>query len=297
MDRQGKKPELIVKASQGPSPPTTANFLPKTGSKWKIFSILLKTTPSVIDKDEGSTSVTHLRLHLLAILITFLHAKREEASGPYPPMLQNSPRTSLSNFHPESRAMKISLAALLALSVFAFPPLHAQNPAQNQYNQGVLLFNQGKFDEALAIFEQVLQAKPDFVYARSYAQRCKNAIAQNLGPKNDLEGRLARIVIPEIAFADAPIGDVLDYLAARAQEISKGETVVNFIYKGTPEQRTGTLVTLSLRNIPLNEAIKYVGQLSRSAIKYEPHAVVVDPGSATAAEPDSTPATPALQAP
>lgn len=194
--------------------------------------------------------------------------------------------------------MKPLFAALLALAAFALAPLQAQNPApNNKYNQGVLLFNQGKFDEALILFEEVLQAKPDFVYARSYVQKCKNAITQNLGPKNDLEGRLARLVVPEIAFADAPIGDVLDYLAARAQEISKGETVVNFIYKGTPEQRSGTLITLSLRNIPLNEAIKYVGQLSRSTIKYEPHAVVVDPGSSGPSESDAAPATPAPQVP
>ncbi len=191
--------------------------------------------------------------------------------------------------------MKPILAALLALAAVALVPLQAQNASQNKYNQGVLLFNQGKFGEALVLFEEVLQARPDFVYARSYAQKCKTAIAQNLGPKNDLEDRLARLVVPEIAFSDAPVGDVLDYLAARAQEISKGETVVNFIYKGTPEQRNGTLVTLSLRNVPLNEAIKYVGQLSRSAIKYEPHAVVVDPGAPAGPDPGS--ASPAPQAP
>jgi hypothetical protein len=67
---------------------------------------------------------------------------------------------------------------------------------------------------------------------------------------------------------------------------------VNFIYKGTPEQRTATLITLSLRNVPLSEAIKYVGELSRSKVRYEPHAVVIDPnpGAETPAASGGTPA-------
>ena len=46
---------------------------------------------------------------------------------------------------------------------------------------------------------------------------------------------------------------------------------------GTPEQRRDTLVTLSLRNVPMTEAIRYVGQLSGTHIKYEEHAIVADP--------------------
>jgi tetratricopeptide (TPR) repeat protein len=188
--------------------------------------------------------------------------------------------------------MKKILSVLLTVSALLMTSVSAQNSAQAVYNQGVALFNEEKYDEALVLFEQVLQANPSFVYARNYAARCKTAMARNLGPKNDLEGRLSRVIIPEIAFADAPIGDVLDYLASRAQEITKGETVVNFIYKGTPEQRTGTPITLSLRSVPLSEAIKYVGELSRSKVKYEPHAVVIDPnpGSEPAPAAGGTPA-------
>lgn len=181
--------------------------------------------------------------------------------------------------------MKTILSVLLTVSALLMAPSSAQNSAQAVYNQGVALFNEEKYDEALILFEQVLKANPNFVYARNYVVRCKTAMAQNLSPKNNLEGRLSRVIIPEIAFADAPIGDVLDYLASRAQEITKGETVVNFIYKGSPEQRTGTPITLSLRNVPLSEAIKYVGELSRSKVKYEPHAVVIDPNPS--AEPAS----------
>lgn len=173
----------------------------------------------------------------------------------------------------------LALSFALLLSCFC---TQAQNSSQALYNQGLALFNQGRYAEALVVFESVLKAQPNFVYARSYVAKCKTAIAQNLSPKKDLEGQLAGVILPELNFADAPIGDVLDYLASRTQEISKGQTVVNFIYKGTPEQRSGTLITLSVRNIPLTGAIKYVGELSRSQVKYEEHAVVIDPNPAAA---------------
>lgn len=167
---------------------------------------------------------------------------------------------------------------LLALTaVMVLPSLPAQSTLQSKYNEGLVLYNAGKYGEALVLFEEVLAQKPDFVYARNYAAKSKSMMARGVGPKNDLEGKLARITIPEINFANAPLGDILDYLSARATEISNGSVVANFIYKGSPEQRQNTLITLSLRGVPLTEAIKYVSQLSHSKVKYEEHAVVVEP--------------------
>ena len=186
-------------------------------------------------------------------------------------------------------------AILLGLVLLQIQPVSAQNNAQAAYNQGVLLFNQIKFEDALLLFEQVLQTRPDFVYARSYAAKCKAAIAKGSVSKNDLEGKLSKIILPEVNFAEAPLGDVMDYFTSRAQELSNGAIVANFIYKGPAEDRSKVLITLSLRNVPMSEAIKYVGQLSRSRIKYEPHAIVIDPSpeAAPAVAPAETTAAPA----
>jgi len=166
---------------------------------------------------------------------------------------------------------------LTALFAFVALPAQAQQTSKQVYQDGIRLFKEGAFREALAKFELVLTHKPNDPYARSYATRCKTGIAQDLGPKNDLEGQLAKIIIPQINFADAPIGDVLDYFSARAEELSGAKVAVNFIYKGTPEQRQNTLITLSLRNVPMNQAIRYVGQLAKTRFKYEEHAIIADP--------------------
>ncbi len=185
-----------------------------------------------------------------------------------------------------------SFAFAFAASL-SLPSAHAQGTVQSKYNEGVVLYNAGKYGEALMVFEEVLAQKPDFIYARNYSAKAKSMIAKGAGPKNDLEGKLARIIVPEINFANAPLGDVLDYLSARATEISGGSVVANFIYKGTPEQRQNTLITLSLRSVPLTEAIKYVVQLSNSKIKYEEHAVVVEPNQPSSAPAVSSETTPA----
>jgi hypothetical protein len=181
-----------------------------------------------------------------------------------------------------------SLAAAILTTALALSSASAQGTVQSKYNEGVLLFNAGKYGEALMVFEEVLAQKPDFIYARNYSAKAKSMIAKGAGPKNDLEGKLARIIVPEINFSSAPLGDVLDYFSARSTELSGGSVAANFIYKGTPEQRQNTLITFSLRAIPLTEAIKYVSQLSNSKVKYEEHAVVIEPN-----QPAQTPTAPA----
>jgi hypothetical protein len=172
------------------------------------------------------------------------------------------------------------LTPLVTLAfVFAFGSAAAQTTVQSVFTDGVKLYKQEKYEDALAQFERILKANPRHVYARNYSTKCKNAIASGAGPKNDLEGQIAKIVIPQISFTDAPIGDVLQYLTSRAEEITGGKLVPNFIYKGTPEQRQNTTISLTLKNVPMTEAIRYVGQLSRTRFSYEEHAIVADPNA------------------
>lgn len=172
------------------------------------------------------------------------------------------------------------LATLLAIACcFALQMANAQQTVQSVFNNGVRLYNQEKYEEALQNFERILQANATHVYARSYAAKCKTAIAAGVGKKNNLEGQLSKVVVPQIDLKDAPVGDVLNFLADKTEELTGGNLVPNFIYKGSPEQRENTLISLSLRSVPMTEIVKYVGQLSRSRVRYEDHAVVIDPNS------------------
>ncbi|MEM6915706.1 MAG: tetratricopeptide repeat protein [Verrucomicrobiota bacterium] len=178
----------------------------------------------------------------------------------------------------KSLSLPVSLLFAFILSLATFTQ---GQTLQTVYNEGVTLFQQKDYAGALAKFEKVLQHKPGYVYARNYATKCRAEIAKGAGPKNDTEATLAKIVLPEINLTDAPIGDVLNYLADRAEEISGGKVVPNFIYQGTTEQRQSTLLSLNLRGTPMTEVIRYVGQLTRTDFRYEPHAIVATPRGST----------------
>ncbi|MDF1825347.1 MAG: hypothetical protein P1U68_11935 [Verrucomicrobiales bacterium] len=173
------------------------------------------------------------------------------------------------------------LATLVATFFLSFTPAAQGQTLQQVFDDGVTLYNQKDYTAALQKFEQVLRAKPTYVYARNYIGKCKAAIASGAGQKNDTEAQIARILIPEINLTDAPIGDVLLYLSSRAEELTGGKLVPNFIYEGTSEQRQNTLISINLRNVPMTEAIRYIGQLSRSDFRYEAHAIVVTPRTST----------------
>lgn len=177
----------------------------------------------------------------------------------------------------KSHSLPVSLLFALVLGLCS---LSQGQSLQTVYNEGVALYQKKDFAAALEKFEKVLAAKPGYVYARNYATKCRAEIAKGSGPKNDTEATLAKIQVPEINLTDAPIGDVLTYLSERAEELTGGKYIPNFIYQGTTEQRQSTLISLNLRGAPMTEIIRYIGQLTRTDFRYEPHAIVATPRSA-----------------
>lgn len=236
----------------------------------------------------GLLLLTHLRLHKLGNLVISKTKFTKSDPDRRLPIIGWIPLRDVQlvgiaqlSRQPQKTMTKLPLICTLLLGLFVVTAQtgYSQATVQSVYAEGVKLFNQQKYEEALTNFERILQVKANHVYARNYATKCKNAIAKGVGPKNDLEGQLAKIIIPNINLKDAPVGDVLDYLASRAEELTGGKMVPNFIYKGTNEQRDNTMITLNMRGVPMTQAIKYVGQLSRSRVRYEEHAVVIDPSA------------------
>lgn len=181
----------------------------------------------------------------------------------------------------------LSLIALPFIALALLIPCESANAQgfRAAYDEGVRLYDTGDYEAALARFEIAVRANPRSPHARSYMLKSKSAVARGLGSKKSIETDLAKIIIPQINFDEAPIGDVLEYLAARTEELTEGKLRPNIIYKGTPEQRQNTLVTMSVRNVPVTEAIRYVSQISRTHFSYEEHAVVADPNWVTPPNP------------
>ncbi|HEY8966963.1 MAG TPA: hypothetical protein VIM58_10990, partial [Candidatus Methylacidiphilales bacterium] len=88
--------------------------------------------------------------------------------------------------------------------------------------------------------------------------------------------KLKSIVIPQLELSDATLQNAVDFLNDKVRQIDPEHTGVNFISR--PEAlRQAKPITLSLRNIPLGEAIRYIAQNGQVKFKVDQAAVFFIP--------------------
>lgn len=89
-----------------------------------------------------------------------------------------------------------------------------------------------------------------------------------------IRDRLAKIIIPTIEFRDVPLGDALVFLREKTKELDpekKGINLVSIPAKNAPEPR----LTVSFKEIPLSEALKYIAALSDLEVEFGDPAVIL----------------------
>jgi general secretion pathway protein D len=82
----------------------------------------------------------------------------------------------------------------------------------------------------------------------------------------NLNRKLKTIILPQVAFDQASILDVIDFLNARSKELDPEKKGINFVSRLTPDTM-GSDVTLNLQNVPLEEVIRYATRLAN--LKYQ----------------------------
>lgn len=86
--------------------------------------------------------------------------------------------------------------------------------------------------------------------------------------------KAATFVLPRVEFRDATLPATLDYLVNRSRALDPEKLGINVVLDVPPEQRE-TRITLSLRDAPLREALRYAAQLANLIVVEEPYALVV----------------------
>ena len=155
---------------------------------------------------------------------------------------------------------------------------------QKVFNDAKAAFNAGEYEKAAVGFRKVLKYQPGYVYARKYLAQTEGLIKQGKKPSASLEDKLAKLKVPSVEFDNANLESVLLFLSQKANEISGGKVVANFIYKGPNEDKKLKTITLKLSNVPMTVVIRYVGQLTNTRFKYEEFAVVGVPATVQAKE-------------
>ena len=93
-------------------------------------------------------------------------------------------------------------------------------------------------------------------------------------PKSAALKKAGTIIFPKIDLRDATLSETVDFLRAKAKDLDPKGDGVNIILKpGGADAK----ITLSLANIPLAEALRYVAALADFEIVAEDAAIVVQP--------------------
>ena len=94
-----------------------------------------------------------------------------------------------------------------------------------------------------------------------------------------INNKLDSIMIPRIDFTDSSIKEALDFIKKRASDLDEGDSDnkgINIVLKLPPTSSDASYpITLSLSDVPLREALRYVTEAANLKIKVETHAVVV----------------------
>jgi hypothetical protein len=83
------------------------------------------------------------------------------------------------------------------------------------------------------------------------------------------------LIVPTVDFRDATIDEAVDFLRVRARGLDPEKVGVNIVVNaaGIPDLK----ISLTLKNVPLSEALRYVAELSNLSLRAEPDALVLQP--------------------
>jgi general secretion pathway protein D len=98
-----------------------------------------------------------------------------------------------------------------------------------------------------------------------------------------INNKLDDIIIPRIDFTDSSIKEAIAFIKKRAADLDADESDnkgINIVLKLPPDSPDAAYpITLSLTDVPLREALRYVTEAANLKIKVETHAVVVVPAT------------------
>lgn len=83
------------------------------------------------------------------------------------------------------------------------------------------------------------------------------------------------IIFPNISFTDATLDEALHYIRIKSRDIDPSKNGVNIVQK--PDAATDAKITLSLRNVPVNEALRYLAELTGNKLTTEGNTFIVAP--------------------
>ena len=173
----------------------------------------------------------------------------------------------------------------LAGVAFATEPVTTNAPPKSQYSEeqlgqllqeAIVLARVGLYDEAEQRCRTILAQTPDQTTAKQLLGEIQDKQQQmaNKVSTVGLQQKLDDIIVPVLDVRETNAVDVIEFLRAESKRLSADKTEINIVWQ-VPPDKSLPRVTLSLRQIPLSDAIRYVTRLAELNYRVETHAVVI----------------------
>jgi general secretion pathway protein D len=116
----------------------------------------------------------------------------------------------------------------------------------------------------------------------------ENTLGGGKAPTVYLSQKMQKIVFPQVQFTGASIEEAVEFLRVKSRDLDTFETDparkgVNIILKPGENAPTAS-ISLDLKDVPMQEALRYVTELAGMKYKVEPFAVLIVPVTETTTE-------------
>ncbi len=173
------------------------------------------------------------------------------------------------------RVVNIARWIAVAIFVLVLVPFVAKQVQQALYPQLESVSMVGRADAFGVVTQSAAVQAPDFE-----AQPVLVDANVDSGLTERIERKLHRIIIPKLEFRETTINEAIDFLKKKSVDLDEdspaGDRGVNIVMK-IPQDSQDARISVSLSNIPLIEALRYVTGLGNLKFKVEPYAVTIVP--------------------
>jgi|UniRef100_UPI0037830123 general secretion pathway protein D len=98
------------------------------------------------------------------------------------------------------------------------------------------------------------------------------ALDNEQGGREKITQKLRTLIFPQVDFAGATLDEVAELLRVRSRDLDPQGAGINFILNVPPESRNKP-ISLNLRDVPMEEVLRYVSEMSGVSYKVDDHAV------------------------
>jgi hypothetical protein len=163
----------------------------------------------------------------------------------------------------------------VVISLLSVSLANAQSSPATLYSEAQRAYLAGDSTAAKDKFLAVLAIDPSHIGAKNYLKTILTAEKKN--PKSGLSAQLAALIVPKVSFKEASFQSVLDYLKAKASEISQNQIATSFVLQTNSDTIKETPITLELANVPYTEVLRYLGEMTGTTFEIQQYAIVVKP--------------------